>query len=109
MPEWIKQNDPQVVCKVNDKPRSFIWHGKFIDIGAAKPGETVKVEFPIPIRKVREKIGPGEYELVIKGNTVCSIEPPGKYCPLYQRDRYLKSEMPWRAAKRFVSEQIIDY
>jgi len=109
MPEWVASGSQEVKCLVNGKARKFDWESKYIDIGPVNPGEIVAVTFPIYDRTVKEKIANKEYTLVIRGNTVISIDPPGKYCPFYQREYYHKNEMPWRPVTRFVSAQIIDY
>jgi hypothetical protein len=109
MPEWVVSGSQEVKCLVNGKARKFDWECKYIDIGSVNPGEIVAVAFPIDERTVKEKIADKEYTLVIRGNTVISIDPPGKYCPLYQRDYYRMNQMPWRPVTRFVTAQVIDY
>jgi hypothetical protein len=109
MPNWVEREDSKVVCLVDNKPSRFKWQGRYIDVGACKPGQRIQVTFPIETRTVKETIAGREYTLVIRGNTVCSIDPPGKYCPLYQRQYYLENNMPWRPATRFMSECMIDY
>jgi hypothetical protein len=79
-----------------------------LDLGPAKPGDILDITFPISEKTVKEKIVDKEYTLVIKGNTVISIDPSGKLCPLYQRE-YYRNNMPWRSVRRFVSENIIEY
>ena len=98
MPEWIPQNSPEVKCVVNDKCSSFSWKGRYIDLGAGNPGDIITVTFPISERTVKEKIVHKDYTFVMRGNTVISIDPPGKYCPLYQRE-YYRNDMPWRPVR----------
>jgi hypothetical protein len=109
MPEWVASGSKEVKCLVDGKARKFNWEGKYIDVGSVSPGEMVAVTFPIEDRTVKGKIANKEYTLTIRGNTVLSIDPPGKFCPLYQREYYRKSQMPWRPVTRFVSAQVIDY
>ena len=109
MPEWVVSGSQEVKCLVNGKARQFDWEGKYIDVGACEPGKLIKVIFPIETRKVKETIAGKDYTLVIRGNTVCSIDPPGKYCPFYEREYYLKNNMAWRPVRRFVPECVIDY
>ena len=108
MPEWIPQNSPDVKCVINDKDSSFSWEGRYIDLGVGNPGDMIKVVFPISERTVKEKIANKDYTLVIRGNTVISIEPRGEKCPFYQRE-YYRGNMAWRPVHRFVTECIIDY
>jgi len=107
-PEWVESKSPRIQCKVNGASRSVHWVGRYVSAGAAQPGDVVSLTFPIEERTVKEKIGPESYTLVIKGNTVVSIDPAGKNGPLYQgREKYRTSEVAWRQAKRFVPEQEI--
>jgi hypothetical protein len=108
VPEWIPQNSPDVKCVINDKDSGFRWEGRYIDLGVGNPGDRIKIVFPISERTVQEKIVHKDYTLVIRGNTVISIDPPGKICPLYQRE-YYRSNMPWRPVTRFLAERVIDY
>jgi hypothetical protein len=76
-----------------------------VRLGATRPGDTVTVTFPISERTVRERIGGVDYSYTLKGNTVVSVDPPGKYYPLYQRDRYRRGPVHWREVERFVSTE----
>jgi len=78
-----------------------------VKVGKAKSGDIVAVSFPIWERTVKEMIGGVLYTLIIKGNTVVSIDPPGKNCPLYHRAHYRENQARWRKIKRFVSEEQI--
>jgi hypothetical protein len=109
-PEWITTGDAQLVCKVNGTSRSTNWQGRYIQIGGTKPGDVVSITFPISERTVREKIGPVTYTLVIKGNTVVSIDPLGKNGPLYQdRAKYRKNETQWGKVTQFAPETEIPW
>ena len=50
-----------------------------------------------------------QYTLIRKGNDVVFIDPPGKYCPLYQRDHYRDNTTRWKNAERFVSGETITW
>jgi hypothetical protein len=49
------------------------------------------------------------YTLISKGNEVVSIDPPGRYCPLYQRAHYRAGSTRWRKIERFVSNESIHW
>jgi len=65
-------------------------------------GDRVKLTFPIVERTVKTKLGGRLYTLVIKGNEVVSIDPPGKHYPYYQRDHYRENKARWVNRERFV-------
>jgi len=43
----------------------------------------------------------------MRGNTVISIDPPGKNGPLYQDRKKYQAAMAWKEVARFVPEQDI--
>ena len=65
------------------------------------------VTFPISTRRTTEVIGNVPYTLEIKGNTVISIDPPGKNGPLYERAYFRAREAPMRKVERFVPDEEI--
>jgi hypothetical protein len=109
MPEWLAEGAVGIVCTVNAEPRPFTWKERYINIGAAKAGDQIRITFPIETRTVKEKIAGDEYTLVIRGNSVVSIDPPGKHYPLYQNEQYLnKNAMSWRPVRRFITETLYE-
>jgi hypothetical protein len=108
MPEWIEDGSQEVSCQVNGGRRSVKWHGRYIDLGHAKPGDAVMVRFPIGERTVQAKIGNVEYKLKLRGNTVVSIDPPGQNGPLYER-AYYRQPVRWRKVDRFLPQQKINW
>ena len=67
------------------------------------------MSFPIFERTDVVHIEKQRFTLVRKGNDVVSIEPPGRYGPLYQRQRYRDTTRRWREVTRFVSHENIDW
>jgi DUF1680 family protein len=109
-PEWLESGSPRMVCKVNGATRPLHWQGRYVNVGAARPGDKIVVTFPISERTVKEKIGAGTYTLVTRGNTVVSMAPAGKNGPLYQnREKYRTHEVAWRPVKRFVADETIEW
>ena len=83
------------------------WNGQYLEVGYFKPGDKVSVAFPIAERTQRETIGGRPYTLTLKGHDVVAIDPPGKYRPYYERDKYRKGKMLWKTVQRFVSDQTL--
>ena len=107
MPEWIASGSSEVVCKVNGAARKVGWQGRYIDAGPALPGQKIVVTLPISERTVKETIGDVPYTLEIKGNTVTTIDPPGKWGPLYRRAYYHANRAPFKTVSRFVSDETL--
>ena len=105
MPEWVTGDKQQkVACTVNGKEAGFTWKGRSIHLGPAQPGDRIVVTFPISEWTAKEKIGGVDYTYTLRGNTVISVDPPGKICPIYQRDFY-RGDVRWRTVNRFVSSE----
>ena len=109
VPEWIKKESDQVTCVVNGEPRTFDWDNRYVNVGRVNCGQTVSVMFPIRERTVKESFGGVDYTYIVKGNTVVSVNPPGKKFPLYQRDHYRKNKVRWYKVDRFVADDVIQW
>jgi hypothetical protein len=72
-----------------------------------KPGDVVKLTFPIFERTDKVWIEKREYTVIRKGNDVVSIDPLGVYHPLYRREHYRQSQPRMRKLTRFVSEETL--
>jgi hypothetical protein len=107
MPGWVELG--QVACSVGEAGRPLAFDGRYAQIGAAHPGETVRLRFPIGETTERVSINNRWYHLVRKGHDIVFIDPPGKLCPLYQRDHYRDNVTLWKTATRYVSEQALDW
>ena len=102
--------DPdQVECGVNGQGRLPEYRGRYALIGKTRKGDVVDISFPISERTVRTNIGGRPYELIIRGNEVVSIDPPGKYYPYYQRNHYREDQVRWKRRNRFVSDRLIQW
>ena len=105
IPEWAKPHE--VECAVNGVSRPLRWVGRYALVGEVRPGEQAVVTFPIGERGVEVDIEKHRYALILRGNEVVDIDPPGNHCPLYQRHHYRTDATRWRKAERFVSEEQI--
>ena len=96
-------------CEVDGEARSLSWDGRYAGVGSLKPGQVASLSFPIPSRTDVVHIEKERFTLQRKGNDVISISPPGRNCPLYQRQHYKENEPRWRKVTRFVSEDRIEW
>jgi hypothetical protein len=107
IPEWVKPGE--VACEVNEEDRALSFQGRYAQVGDVARGDTVSMSFPIAERTLHTKIGGLPYTVVIKGNSVVFIDPPGKHYPLYQRDHYREDKVRWVKRERFVADQVIHW
>ena len=105
IPEWAKPSEVRV--QVNDADREVDWDGRYAVVGEVSPGDITTMAFPITERTDTVWIEKERFTLVRKGNDVVAIDPPGRICPLYQREHYRVSSTRWRKAQRFVSREEI--
>lgn len=112
IPEWVKPADVRVQVK-NQQPgfgataedRQVEYQGRYAKVGAVKPGDVVMLTFPIAEQTYTCNVLPERCSVILKGNDVVAISPPGKNCPLFQRDHYRVNATRWRKVQRFVSQE----
>jgi hypothetical protein len=92
----------EVLGFVNDEPRQLAFRGRYALVGSVESVDVVTITFPIFEKTVETTIGNVPYTLIIKGNDVVSIDPPGKWYPLYQRAKYRENQARWINRERFV-------
>ena len=105
IPEWVAQEDTR--CTVNSEERRVSWDGRYAQVGPVKPGNVATLSFPIGERTDVVQIEKQRFTLVRKGNDVVSIDPPGRFHLLYQRQHYREGTTRWRSIERFVSDEFI--
>ena len=108
-PEWIDTGSREITVQVAGRPRAFKWQGRYLKLGGVKAGERIVIRCPIGERTVKEKMGRITYTLLVRGNTIVSIDPPGRFCPLFQREHLRTGEPRWRKVRRFAADKQIDY
>jgi hypothetical protein len=108
-PEWIPTGSKEIAVQVGGKPRAVNWQDRYLKLGEVKAGDLIAIRCPISEGAVKEKMGQITYRLLVRGNTVVSIDPPGRLCPLFQREHLRTSEPRWRKVQRFVADKQIDY
>jgi hypothetical protein len=107
IPEWVRAQETR--CQVQGKERTVSWDGRYALVGRVQPGDVSTLTFPIRERKDRLRIFENDYVFTWKGNDVVHIDPPGRYRPLYQRQKYRQSETQWKKAERFVAQALVDW
>lgn len=109
IPEWVKPGE--TACRIlqagtnASQPRLLEWEGRYAVVGPVTPGTVVQLTFPIAEIVKEVDIEKRRYILTIKGNDVVNIDPPGRFCPYYQRDHYRDNAVRWKKARRFVPDQ----
>ena len=66
--------------------------------------------FPISERTVKETIDGTEYTMIIRGNDVVYMDPPGKNYPFYQRKgHYREGQARWIERRRFLPSEPVHW
>jgi hypothetical protein len=105
IPEWVQPGE--VRCQVNDMDRPVAWDGRYALAGSVNPGEKIVMTFPINERRDVIQVEKQQYRIVRRGNEVVFIDPPGRHCPLYQRQYLRTPDTRWRKIQRFISSEEI--
>ncbi len=107
IPEWVQPGETR--CQVNGQDRTVTFRGRYAEVGAVTPGDGVTLTFPIAERMEAIWVEKDKYVVIRKGNEVVSIDPAGRYCPLYLREHYRQNSTRWRQVERFVSDEIVHW
>jgi hypothetical protein len=105
IPDWVDKS--RVTVRVEEEERLSVWAGRYLDVGDCGPKNKVSITFPMFERTRQETIGARPYTLTLKGHDVVAIDPPGKYCPYYQRQKYRQGNAQWKDVQRFVSDEVL--
>jgi len=105
IPEWVKPGE--VTCRVQGQSCDLTWDGRYAVVGTVSASHLVELTFPIEEHVEHVDIEKQRYILTIKGNDVVNIDPPGRYCPFYQRDHYRENTTRWRMIERAVVQENI--
>ena len=107
IPEWVGPGE--VTCEVDGQARDLTFDGRYARVGKVGKGETATLRFPISERTEKVEIVGRDYTLIIRGNDVVWVDPPGKYNPIYQRGHTRAGQTLWRKVTRFVSDESHDW
>jgi len=105
--EWVRPED--VKCMVNGKDIDIIMDGRYIQAGNVSKGDEVVVTFPIYERTETVIVEKQKYTIILRGNDVVAIDPPGINGPLYQRGHYRTGDTLWKKVVRFVPDEEIKW
>ena len=108
-PGWIKTGSKEITAQVDGTSRDFTWQGRYLSLGEVKKDQKITVAFPISETTVKERMGGKDYTLLLRGDTVVQIDPPGRIAPIFNRDYLREDEPRWRKVQRFVANTQIDY
>ena len=78
-------------------------------VGQVSASGRVSLTFPVGERTDVVYVEKHRYVLTRRGHDVVDIDPPGRYCPLYQRRHYRDGEPRLRPVTRFVSSEHVDW
>ena len=111
IPEWVKPNEVNVQVASSPgsegKARELSFEGRYARIGEIEAGSVATLSFPIFERTDTIDIQGTDYTVVRRGNEVVHIDPPGKNCPFYQREKYRQDEVQSKTVERFVASEPI--
>lgn len=105
IPEWVQTCE--VRASVNGKNFPVTFKSRYAQIGQVTSNQTVTLTFPISERKEQVSVQGQKYTLTIRGNTVVDIDPPGQFCPVYQRAHYREGITRWRKTNRFIADNTL--
>jgi hypothetical protein len=97
----------QVACSVSGEARDLVFEGRYAQVGRVRRGEVVRLSFPIWETSMTTVIAATRYRIIVRGNTVVAVDPPGTIGPLYERARLRNDRAPMKKVERFVADRTI--
>ncbi len=107
IPGWVSLDD--VELNINGFPTIFQWEGRYAVLDGVHKDSELVFTFHITERTVTEYIGGGDYSLILRGNTVVSISPPGTFNPYYQREYYQNGIIRYHVVDRYISDTLVGW
>jgi len=102
IPEWTQPEDCRFT--VDGTAASAAWEDRY-GVVRASNGQTVALHCPIAERTEKRNIIGKDFTVTVRGNEVVDIDPPGRYCPLFQRPEYRGDDPGLRTVERFVADE----
>lgn len=88
-PSWT--NYAKVQASINNKKIAINWAGYYIHFKDARPGDVLRIDYPMVEFTQRVPVGYDGSEDVYHvrwfGNEIIGISPEGKYLPIFQKNR----------------------
>lgn len=103
LPEWVKADE--ALATVNKKPVHLDIEGRYVSAGEIKAGDILTISFPIYEKWEELVIEKHSYNVLIRGNEIVYINPPGTICPIFNREHYRSRETRWKRKTCFVSHE----
>ncbi len=103
IPEWVRPQEMRAM--VAGQSRDLLFSGRYAEVGEVKRGQVATLTFPISERDEKVRAHGQQYHVRLRGNTVVFMDPPGQYCPIYQRTHYREGVTRWRNVTRFVTDK----
>ena len=74
--------------------KAVIGKDGFVKVGKVKAGSKVSVQYPLRKMKMKEEFCGWKFTIEWRGDTVVSIDPPGKRAPFFNRKHLKYRQMP---------------
>lgn len=112
IPYWVDRQ--ALVCAVNDNGVDARHAGNHLVLQGLQPGDTVRLDFPIPETTERYTIGDQTYTATLRGSTVVDLQPRAtadsanrNKVPFFVREQLRGTATPLRRVQRFIPEQVL--
>ena len=101
VPEWTKPQNCRIT--INGTGVTPQWEGRYACLHGEN-GATVTLKCPINERTEKLHLAQRDFTVVVRGNDIVTIEPPGVHHPMFNRQHYRSGETKWKTKDRFVSD-----
>ena len=91
VPDYVRRGS--ITLEVNGRSTPVNSTKAWLALPTTKQGDVAVLRFDLRERDESVHIGYDTYEVRYRGDTVTAMSPPGKYCPLYER-QWVRSQPP---------------
>jgi hypothetical protein len=108
IPDWVAKNKVKLSIDGIAK-KAIIGKDSFVKVGKVKAGSKVSVQYPLRKIKLTEKFCGWKFTTEWRGDTVISIDPPGKRAPFFKRKHLNTGKCPMGQITRYYPENELDW
>jgi len=108
VPDWVQKNKVKLNIDGVAK-KAVIGKDNFVKVGKVKAGAKVSVQYPLRKMKLTEKFCGWKFTTEWRGDTVISIDPPGKRAPFFKRKHLKTDKCPMGEIERYYPENELDW
>jgi hypothetical protein len=104
IPEWVDEHEIHVTAGVDESVKFLFMPNRYIELRGLKPGDHLRVEYPLQRTETVEKVSGQNYNVRWRGDTVVSVLPAGQIYPIFERTWMEKENAPANTSHSYLKQ-----